>query len=67
MFVSIPYKTIIKISVSERRQKFSFTLISPLSSLLVERTFSFWYLEIYDLDQAKPAVYHMLLYTFLNT
>jgi len=46
------------------RQKFSFTLKSLLTFLLVARTFSFWYLEMYDLDQAKPTAYQTLHYTF---
>jgi len=40
-------------------KKFSFTLMSLLTFLLVARTFSFWYL-----DQAKPAVYQMVHETF---
>jgi len=43
----------------KNKAEFFFILMSLLNFLLVARTFSFWYLEMQGLDQAKPAVYQM--------
>jgi hypothetical protein len=59
-FLSFPDKTIMNKMCIKIRHKFSFTLMFLLTFLLVAATFSFWYLEMQDLDQAKPAVYQML-------
>jgi hypothetical protein len=48
-----------KMCIKNKAEVF-FTLMSLLTFLLVARTFSFWYLEMQDFDQAKQRVYQML-------
>jgi len=56
-FLSVPNKTIMnKICIKNKAEVFFYTLMSLLTFLLVARIFSFWYLEMQGLGQAKPAV-----------